>query len=78
MKFTFSSFVVVSGKTGMRFEGGYSVETVFDGNKAGIEPYSVSMSPDGELLVLDSANSNIYRISPPLSRCMLSTLCFAC
>ncbi|KAF3332180.1 hypothetical protein FCM35_KLT03586 [Carex littledalei] len=59
---------VVSGKTGMRFESGYSVETVFDGNKAGIEPYSVSMSPDGELLVLDSANSNIYRISPPLSR----------
>jgi hypothetical protein len=65
-----SSFVVVSGKTGMRFESGYSVETVFDGSKAGIEPYSVSMSPDGELLVLDSENSNIYRISPPLSRCM--------
>ncbi|KAF3328498.1 hypothetical protein FCM35_KLT05576 [Carex littledalei] len=62
------SFVVASGKTGMRFESGYSVETVFDGSKAGIEPYSVSMSPDGELLVLDSANSNIYRISPPLSR----------
>ncbi|KAJ4810656.1 NHL domain-containing protein [Rhynchospora pubera] len=59
---------VVSGKAGMRFESGYSVETVFDGSKAGIEPYSVSMSPDGELLVLDSANSNIYRISAPLSR----------
>ena len=53
----------------MKFEGGYSVETVFDGSKLGIEPYSVEISPNGDLLVLDSVNSNIYRISQPLSRC---------
>lgn len=57
----------------MKFESGYTVETVFDGNKHGIEPYSVEMSPSGELLVLDSENSNIYKISTtPLSRCQFS------
>ncbi|OVA16293.1 NHL repeat [Macleaya cordata] len=52
----------------MKFESGYTVETVFDGSKLGIEPYSVEVSPSGELLVLDSANSNIYKIAQPLSR----------
>lgn len=55
----------------MKFESGYTVETVFDGSKLGIEPYSVELSPDGELLLLDSENSNIYRISMPISRCKL-------
>ncbi|KAJ0960456.1 hypothetical protein J5N97_001662 [Dioscorea zingiberensis] len=58
----------VSGRSMMKFETGYTVETVFDGSKLGIEPYSVEVSPSGELLILDSINSNIYRISPPLSR----------
>ncbi|XP_026661594.1 uncharacterized protein LOC103710050 [Phoenix dactylifera] len=52
----------------MKFESGYTVETVFDGSKLGIEPYSVEVTQTGELLVLDSVNSNIYRISLPLSR----------
>eukprot|EP01018_Ginkgo_biloba_P007215 Gb_11764 [translate_table: standard] len=52
----------------LQFESGYMVETVFDGSKHGIEPYSIKVSPDGELLVLDSVNSNILRITPPLSR----------
>ena len=47
------------------------METVFDGSKLGIEPYSLEVSPSGELLVLDSENSNIYQISSPLSRCKL-------
>ncbi|KAG4922649.1 hypothetical protein JHK82_051624 [Glycine max] len=51
----------------MKFESGYSVEIVFDGSKLGIEPYAVEMLPNGELLILDSANSNIYRISSSLS-----------
>lgn len=55
----------------VKFESGYTVETVFDGSKLGIEPYSVELSPSGELLVLDSENSNIYKISTPLSRCKL-------
>lgn len=55
----------------MKFEGGYTVETVFDGSKLGIEPYSVETSPSGELLLLDSENSNIYKISTPLSRCKI-------
>ncbi|CAA6670629.1 unnamed protein product [Spirodela intermedia] len=58
----------ISGRSMMKFESGYTVETVFDGSKLGIEPFSVEATPTGELLVLDSINSNIYRISPPLSR----------
>ncbi|XVF58103.1 hypothetical protein PTKIN_Ptkin07bG0035800 [Pterospermum kingtungense] len=58
----------VSSRSMMKFEGGYTVETVFDGSKLGIEPFSVEVSPSGELLVLDSENSNIYKVSMPLSR----------
>ncbi|KAL5987593.1 hypothetical protein ACLOJK_035342 [Asimina triloba] len=58
----------ISNRPVINFESGYTVETVFDGSKLGIEPYAVEVSPSGELLVLDSANSNLYRISPPLSR----------
>lgn len=53
----------------MKFESGYTVETVFDGSKLGIEPYSVEVTGNGELLLLDSVNSNLYQISLPLSRC---------
>ncbi|URE26227.1 hypothetical protein MUK42_15958 [Musa troglodytarum] len=52
----------------MKFESGYTVETVFDGSKLGIEPHSVEVTQSGELLLLDSVNSNLYRISLPLSR----------
>jgi hypothetical protein len=31
--------------------------------------YSVEVLPSGELLILDSANSNLYRISASLSLC---------
>ncbi|KAF4376546.1 hypothetical protein F8388_025417 [Cannabis sativa] len=58
----------ISSRSMMKFESGYTVETVFDGSKLGIEPYSVEVSPSGQLLVLDSENSNIYKISTPLSR----------
>ncbi|XP_043724514.1 uncharacterized protein LOC122671391 isoform X2 [Telopea speciosissima] len=58
----------VSGRPMVKFESGYTVETVFDGSKLGIEPFAVEVSPSGELLVLDSVNSNIYKISSPLSR----------
>uniref|UniRef100_A0A3Q7GUV5 Uncharacterized protein n=1 Tax=Solanum lycopersicum TaxID=4081 RepID=A0A3Q7GUV5_SOLLC len=34
---------VISGRPMMKFESGYSVETVFDGSKLGIEPYSVEI-----------------------------------
>ncbi|GAB4854785.1 hypothetical protein Ancab_023370 [Ancistrocladus abbreviatus] len=57
----------VSGRSLIKFEGGYNVETVFDGSKLGIEPYSVQASPTGELFILDSANSNVYKVSSPLS-----------
>ncbi|KAA8530257.1 hypothetical protein F0562_004966 [Nyssa sinensis] len=58
----------ISSGSRLKFEGGYTVETVFDGSKLGIDPYSIEISPTGELLVLDSENSNIYKISAPLSR----------
>ncbi|XP_057769357.1 uncharacterized protein LOC130989394 isoform X2 [Salvia miltiorrhiza] len=57
-----------SSRSMMKFEGGYNVETVFDGSKHGIEPYTVEISPDEEVLILDSHNSNIYKIPTPLSR----------
>lgn len=55
-------------KAVLEFESGYTVETVFDGSKHGIEPHAIQVSPDGELLILDSANSNILTVTPPLSR----------
>jgi len=51
----------------VRYEGGYAVDTVFDGSKLGIEPHAVEITPAGNLLVLDSINSNIYRVQLPLS-----------
>lgn len=60
--------MAVSSPSMMKFEGGYTVETVFDGSKLGIEPYSVEVSPSGELLLLDSENSNIYKISTQFSK----------
>jgi hypothetical protein len=53
----------------VRYEGGYAVDTVFDGSKLGIEPHVVEVTPAGDLLVLDSINSNIYRVQLPLSPC---------
>ncbi|KAL0751611.1 hypothetical protein Bca101_033614 [Brassica carinata] len=59
----------VSSRSMVKYESGYNIETVFDGNKLGIEPYAVEVSPSGEeLIVLDSENSNIHKISMPLSR----------
>lgn len=63
--------LAISSRSMMKFEGGYTVETVFDGSELGVVPHSVEVSPSGELLVLDSENSNIYKISAPLSRCKL-------
>jgi len=56
----------------VKFENGYSVETVLDGSKLGIEPYSIQVLSNGELLILDSQNSNIYQISSSLSLCKYS------
>ena len=53
----------------VKYEGGYTVETVFDGSKLGIEPYAVEVTPAGDLLLLDSMNSNVYRVQLPLSPC---------
>ncbi|KAJ1379119.1 Six-bladed beta-propeller, TolB-like [Sesbania bispinosa] len=65
---TRNHFSVQHSRSMMKFESGYTVETLFDGSKLGIEPHSVEVSPDGEFLVLDSENSNIYKISNPMSR----------
>lgn len=59
----------ITGRPMMKFESGYTVETVFDGSKLGIEPYTIEVLPNEELLILDSANSNLYRISSSLSLC---------
>lgn len=70
--FVFVEFSGVSTLSMIKFEGGYVVETVFDGSKLGIEPYSVGVSPGGELLILDAENSNVHKISTPFSQCKLS------
>uniref|UniRef100_A0A453RBQ2 SMP-30/Gluconolactonase/LRE-like region domain-containing protein n=1 Tax=Aegilops tauschii subsp. strangulata TaxID=200361 RepID=A0A453RBQ2_AEGTS len=56
------------GRSMVKYEGGYAVETVFDGSSLGIEPHSVELTPAGDLLLLDSMNSNLYRVQLPLSR----------
>ncbi|KAL6139629.1 hypothetical protein ACLB2K_057931 [Fragaria x ananassa] len=68
LKSTTKTSTAVSGRSMVKFEGGYTVDTVFDGSKLGIEPHSIEVSPSGDLLVLDSENSNIYKISTPLSK----------
>ncbi|PIN15949.1 hypothetical protein CDL12_11402 [Handroanthus impetiginosus] len=52
----------------LQFEDGYLVETVVEGNELGVIPYSIRVSQDGELFAVDSVNSNIVRITPPLSQ----------
>ncbi|GER29469.1 NHL domain-containing protein [Striga asiatica] len=63
-----TSKTAVHSRSMVKFESGYTVETVFDGSKLGIEPHSVGISIDGEIFILDSENSNIYKISSPLTR----------
>ncbi|KAL8121205.1 uncharacterized protein LOC141725095 [Apium graveolens] len=63
-----STKTAISNRPMMKFESGYTVETVFDGSILGIEPYSVEVLSSGELLVLDSANSNLYKVSSSLSQ----------
>ncbi|KAJ8500119.1 hypothetical protein OPV22_010671 [Ensete ventricosum] len=58
----------ILNRSSVKFESGYNVETVFDGSKLGIEPFSVGVMPCGDLLVVDSMNSNIYKVSLPLSK----------
>ncbi|XP_047955757.1 uncharacterized protein LOC125201610 isoform X2 [Salvia hispanica] len=52
----------------LQFEDGYLVETVVEGNELGVLPYSIRVSQDGELFAVDAINSNIVRITPPLSQ----------
>lgn len=40
-----------------------------EGDKLGVVPYTIRVSPEGELFAVDSVNNNIVRITPPLSQC---------
>lgn len=53
----------------IQYESGYLVETVVEGNDLGMVPYSIRVSHDGELYAVDEVNSNIVKITPPLSQC---------
>ncbi|KAL5213353.1 hypothetical protein ABZP36_024200 [Zizania latifolia] len=57
------------GTVALQFESGYFVETLVEGDKLGVTPHTIRVSPveGGELLAVDSAHSNIVRITPPLS-----------
>ncbi|KAJ7981855.1 NHL domain-containing protein [Quillaja saponaria] len=52
----------------LQFENGYVVETVVEGNEIGLIPHKIRVSKDGELFAVDAVNSNIVRITPPLSQ----------
>ncbi|PON72770.1 NHL repeat [Parasponia andersonii] len=52
----------------LQFEDGYLVETVVEGNDIGVVLHKIRVSEDGELFAVDSINSNIVRITPPLSQ----------
>ncbi|KAL0001382.1 hypothetical protein SO802_015163 [Lithocarpus litseifolius] len=52
----------------LQFENGYLVETVVEGNEIGVVPYRIRVSEDGELFAVDAVNSNVVRITPPLSQ----------
>ncbi|KAL1349994.1 hypothetical protein HN51_026467 [Arachis hypogaea] len=53
----------------LQFENGYVVETVVEGNEIGVIPHRIRVSEeDGELYAVDATNSNIVKITPPLSQ----------
>ncbi|XP_072984961.1 uncharacterized protein [Typha latifolia] len=52
----------------LQFENGYFVETLVEGDKLGVVPHTIRVSPEGELLAVDAVNNNIVRITPPLSQ----------
>ncbi|XP_038685099.1 uncharacterized protein LOC119985020 isoform X2 [Tripterygium wilfordii] len=52
----------------LQFENGYLVETVVEGNEIGVVPYKIRVSEDGELFAVDAINSNVVKITPPLSQ----------
>ncbi|KAF7089646.1 hypothetical protein CFC21_092570 [Triticum aestivum] len=64
-----SSHPQYDGNVAVQFESGYFVETLVEGDKLGVTPHTIRVSPveGGELLAVDSAHSNIVRITPPLS-----------
>lgn len=52
----------------LQFEDGYLVETIVEGNELGFVPHQIRVSEEGELYAVDAINSNIVRITPPLSQ----------
>lgn len=71
--YDFYSLVCTEGNV-LQFENGYLVETVVEGNELGVIPHSIRVSQEGELFAVDAVNSNIVRITPPLSQCMVPSL----
>ncbi|XP_022142888.1 uncharacterized protein LOC111012893 isoform X2 [Momordica charantia] len=70
VKWTRSSYNKAPPSDGnvLQFENGYLVETVVEGNEIGVLPHKIHVSKEGELFVVDSVNSNIVKITPPLSK----------
>lgn len=66
----FVAFYFATDENVLQFEDGYLVETVVEGNTMGVVPYNIRLSEDGELYAVDELNSNVVKITPPLSQCM--------
>ena len=55
------------------------METVVEGNDIGVVPHRILVSAeDGEIFAVDAINSNIVRITPPLSQCTVASVIFPC
>lgn len=69
IQFTLINLLIFHGLSKVIYEEGYTVTTVFDGNKLKINPHSVAPRPGfNDLLLLDSSNSLFYTLSLPLSQ----------
>ena len=68
-KIVWFAFFAAEGNV-LQFEDGYIVETVVERNAMGVVPYKIRVSEDGELYAVDEVNSNVVKITPPLSQCM--------
>lgn len=67
--FTLINLLIFHGFSEVIYEDGYTVTTVFDGNKLNINPHSIaSYKGSHDLFLLDSSNSVFYTLSLPLSQ----------
>ncbi|KAL6351282.1 hypothetical protein AAG906_035074 [Vitis piasezkii] len=67
--FTIFTIAAIHGSADLVLEDGYTVRTVFDGNKLEINPHSIlPRYGSSDFIILDSSKSVFYTVSSPLSQ----------